>query len=142
MSRQALIIVHGPGRVGLAERRPRSCAAWCLGLREQTFVEAARSLGASNSRIIFLHMIPNSMAPIIVNASLGLAGYIIYEAALSFLGFGIQDPIPTWGNMLSATQHLCSTAPGCRLSRACRFSCARCALTILAMVCAMRSIRA
>jgi peptide/nickel transport system permease protein len=49
-------------------------------------------------------MIPNSMAPIIVDASLGLAGYVILEAALSFLGFGIQDPVPTWGNMLAATQ--------------------------------------
>jgi peptide/nickel transport system permease protein len=75
-----------------------------LQVREQTFVEAARSLGASNLRIITKHMIPNAMAPIIVDASLGLAGYVIYEAALAFLGFGIQDPIPTWGNMLSATQ--------------------------------------
>lgn len=75
-----------------------------LTLRDQTFIEASRSLGASNSRIIFTHMIPNSMAPIIVDASLSLAGYIVAEASLSFLGFGIQDPIPTWGNMLSATQ--------------------------------------
>ncbi|WP_298007401.1 ABC transporter permease [Anaerolinea sp.] len=75
-----------------------------LTLREQTFVEAARSLGASNTRIIFVHMIPNALAPIIVDASLALAGYIVAEASLSFLGFGIQDPIPTWGNMLSATQ--------------------------------------
>jgi peptide/nickel transport system permease protein len=75
-----------------------------LSLREQTFVEASRSLGSSSFRIIFVHMIPNAMAPIIVTASLALAGYIISEAALSFLGFGIQDPIPTWGNMLSATQ--------------------------------------
>jgi len=49
-------------------------------------------------------MIPNAMAPIIVDASLGLAGYVVAEAALAFLGFGIQDPVPTWGNMLSATQ--------------------------------------
>lgn len=75
-----------------------------LSLREQTFVEAARSLGASNIWIIMKHMIPNAMAPIIVDASLGLAGYVVAEAALAFLGFGIQDPIPTWGNMLSATQ--------------------------------------
>jgi len=75
-----------------------------LSLREQTFVEASRSLGASNVRIIMKHMIPNAMAPIIVDASLGLAGFIIYEAALAFLGFGIQDPIPTWGNMLAASQ--------------------------------------
>jgi peptide/nickel transport system permease protein len=56
-------------------------------------------------------MIPNALAPIIVNASLGLAGYIIYEASLSFLGFGIQDPIPTWGNMLSATQQFMFDRP-------------------------------
>lgn len=75
-----------------------------LSLREQTFVEASRSLGASNFRIITRDMIPNAMAPIIVDASLGLAGFIVLEAALAFLGFGIQDPIPTWGNMLSASQ--------------------------------------
>ena len=75
-----------------------------LSLRDQTFVEAARSLGASNAWIIMRHMIPNAMAPIIVDASLGLAGYVVAEAALSFLGFGIQDPVPTWGNMLSASQ--------------------------------------
>lgn len=75
-----------------------------LSLREQTFVEASRSLGASNAHIIFRHMIPNAMAPIIVDASLGMAGYVVAEAALSFLGFGIRDPIPTWGNMLASTQ--------------------------------------
>ncbi len=75
-----------------------------LSLREQTFVEASRSLGATDIWIIFKHMIPNAMAPIIVDASLGLGGYVVAEAALAFLGFGIQDPIPTWGNMLSATQ--------------------------------------
>lgn len=75
-----------------------------LSLREQTFVEASRSLGATNIWIIMKHMIPNAMAPIIVDASLGLAGYVVAEAALAFLGFGIQDPVPTWGNMLSATQ--------------------------------------
>jgi peptide/nickel transport system permease protein len=82
-----------------------------LSLREQTFVEAARSLGASNIWIILKHMIPNAMAPIIVDASLGLAGFVIYEAALAFLGFGIQDPVPTWGNMLSATQQFMFDKP-------------------------------
>ncbi len=75
-----------------------------LSLREQTFVEASRSLGGTNIWIIMKHMIPNAMAPIIVDASLALAGYVVAEAALAFLGFGIQDPVPTWGNMLSATQ--------------------------------------
>ena len=82
-----------------------------LGLREQTFVEAARSLGAGDAQIIFRHMIPNSLAPIIVNASLNLSAFIVAEAALSFLGFGIQDPIPTWGNMLAATQQFMFDRP-------------------------------
>ncbi len=82
-----------------------------LSLREQTFVEASRSLGASNFRIITRDMIPNAMAPIIVDASLGLAGYIVAEAALAFLGFGITDPVPTWGNMLSASQQFMLDRP-------------------------------
>ena len=75
-----------------------------LSLREQTFTEASKALGASDIRIIATHMIPNSLAPMIVSASLGLSGFIIGEAALSFLGLGIQDPTPTWGNMLSAAK--------------------------------------
>jgi len=82
-----------------------------LSLREQTFVEASRSLGASNFRIILKDMLPNAMAPIIVDASLGLAGYIVAEAALAFLGFGIQDPVPTWGNMLAASQQFMLDRP-------------------------------
>ncbi len=82
-----------------------------LSLREQTFVEASRSLGASNVRIILRDMIPNAMAPIIVDASLGLAGYIVGEAALAFLGFGISDPVPTWGNMLAASQQFMLDRP-------------------------------
>ncbi len=72
-----------------------------LTLREQTFIEATRALGSSESRIIFSHLVPNSMAPIIVSATLGFGGVIISESALSFLGFGIMPPIPTWGNMLN-----------------------------------------
>ncbi len=75
-----------------------------LSLKEQTFTEASKALGASDMRIIITHMIPNALAPMIVSASLGLSGFIILEAALSFLGLGIQDPTPTWGNMLSAAQ--------------------------------------
>jgi peptide/nickel transport system permease protein len=75
-----------------------------LSVKEQTFTEAARALGASDTRIILQHMVPNALAPMIVSASLGLGGFIIYEAALSFLGFGIQEPTPTWGNMLAAAQ--------------------------------------
>ncbi len=72
-----------------------------LSLREQNFVEASRALGASKSRIIFQHLIPNSLAPIIVAATLGFGAVIISESALSFLGFGVMPPVPTWGNMLN-----------------------------------------
>ncbi len=102
-ARQAVLIIivlSGLGWLGTA----RLMRGMVLALRGQTFTEAAQALGSSNARIIFTHMIPNAMAPIIVEATLALGGYIIYEAALSFLGFGIQDPIPTWGNMLAATQ--------------------------------------
>jgi len=75
-----------------------------LSLRALDFSEAARALGMSDVRIIARHMIPNAMAPIIVNATLNLGGVIVLESALSFLGFGIQPPIPTWGNMLQAAQ--------------------------------------
>jgi len=72
-----------------------------LSLRSQEFVEASRALGASQSRIIFKHLVPNSLAPIIVSATLGFGAVIIAESALSFLGFGIMPPVPTWGNMLN-----------------------------------------
>ncbi|MEW6093039.1 MAG: ABC transporter permease [Chloroflexota bacterium] len=95
-----IMVLAGFGWLGSAQLM----RGMVLQIKQQTFVEAARSLGASNIWIIFRHMIPNAMAPIIVSASLGLAGYVVAEAALAFLGFGIQDPIPTWGNMLSASQ--------------------------------------
>ena len=82
-----------------------------LSLRDQQFVEASRALGANDIYIIFRHMVPNAMAPIIVTASLALGGFIVSEAALSFLGFGIQDPTPTWGNMLAAAQSYMSQEP-------------------------------
>ena len=75
-----------------------------LTLRNQDFVESLRAMGASNSRIIFRHIIPNGIAPILVNASLGLAGIVIAESALSFLGVGVQEPTPSWGNMLASAQ--------------------------------------
>ncbi len=71
-----------------------------LSLREQEYVSASRALGASNMRIMFRHLVPNAIAPNIVNASLGLSGVMITEAALSFLGFGVKLPEASWGNML------------------------------------------
>ncbi len=72
-----------------------------LSLREKEFVEAARALGASDLRIIVRHMLPNAIAPIVVNTTLAVGTAIIVESILSFLGFGIQPPTPSWGNMLT-----------------------------------------
>ena len=72
-----------------------------LALREKEFVEAARAMGASDWRIITEHLLPNSIAPIVVNTTLVVGAAIIVESVLSFLGFGIQPPTPSWGNMLS-----------------------------------------
>lgn len=77
-----------------------------LSLRERDYVEAAKSTGARAGRIIFRHMMPNALAPLIVNATLDVAGIILTEAGLSYLGFGVQIPIPTWGNMLTEAQNL------------------------------------
>ncbi|MGE5674832.1 MAG: oligopeptide ABC transporter permease [Mycobacterium leprae] len=77
-----------------------------LTLRKRDFVEAATSEGAQDGRIIFRHLLPNAMAPILVAATLAVATAILAEAGLSFLGFGVQQPIPSWGNMLSAALSL------------------------------------
>lgn len=82
-----------------------------LSLRNQEFTEAARAMGMNNLGIIMKHMIPNSLAPIIVTATLLLGFVIIIESALSFLGFGIQPPVPTWGNMLNEYQNEMWTQP-------------------------------
>lgn len=72
-----------------------------LSLREREFVQAARALGVSDFRLIFKHMLPNALAPIVVSATLGVATAILMESALSFIGFGVSPDTPTWGNMLS-----------------------------------------
>lgn len=76
-----------------------------LSLRGQDFIEATRSLGASKPRIVFSHLIPNSFAPIIVAGTLAFGSVIISESALSFLGFGVMPPVPTWGNMLNEARN-------------------------------------
>ncbi|MDR6226597.1 oligopeptide ABC transporter permease [Desmospora profundinema] len=76
-----------------------------LSLREQEYVLSARAIGARDSRIIFKHMLPNTIAPITVNATLLMGTMITVEAALSFLGFGVPEPTPTWGNMLNAARN-------------------------------------
>jgi peptide/nickel transport system permease protein len=82
----------------------RLMRAQFLVLRESEFVQAARALGASDLRIIFRHIVPNSLAPIIVSATLGVSGIILLEAALGFLGYSIPPPEPSWGNLLSDYQ--------------------------------------
>ncbi len=72
-----------------------------LALRELDFVTAARALGVSNRRIIFRHMVPNAIAPVLVSATIGIASAILTEAGLSFLGLGVPPPHATWGNILS-----------------------------------------
>jgi len=71
-----------------------------LSLKEKEFVESARASGASNKRIIFYHILPNALGPIVVSSTLNVAAAILTESALSFLGFGVQPPTPTWGNLL------------------------------------------
>jgi peptide/nickel transport system permease protein len=82
-----------------------------LSLREQDFVAAARALGVRNFRIIFRHMMPNAIAPVLVSATIGIATAILTEAGLSFLGFGVPPPHATWGNILSDGKNFIFDAP-------------------------------
>lgn len=75
-----------------------------LSLKERDFVLAARAMGASAPRIIFIHILPNAMAPVLVSATLGIASAVLVESALSFLGIGVQPPTPSWGNILTQGQ--------------------------------------
>ena len=97
-------IVCWPGMV-------RVVRAQVLALKEREFVEAAKAIGCSDLRIIFRHILPNSLAPIIVAGTLGMAGAILTESALSFLGLGVQPPTPSWGNMLMDSQTYLLDAP-------------------------------
>ena len=80
-------------------------------LREREFVQAGRMLGLSGTHIMFREILPNAMGPIIVAASLTVARAILLEAYISFLGFGIQPPLPSWGNMLNGAQQYLASAP-------------------------------
>jgi peptide/nickel transport system permease protein len=82
-----------------------------LSLREQDFVAAAKALGISNFRIIFRHIMPNAIAPVLVSATIGIASAILTEAGLSFLGFGVPPPHATWGNILSDGKNFIFDAP-------------------------------
>ncbi len=82
-----------------------------LALREREFIEAARALGASGPRLMFRHILPNAIGPITVASTLAVGSAIMLESALSFLGFGIQPPVPTWGNLLNSASSWLSQAP-------------------------------
>ncbi len=93
-----MIIIGLTGWMGVA----RLVRAEVLSIRERDYIMAAKALGASDFRIIFRHVLPNALSPVLVSATLGVAGAILTESALSFLGIGVQPPTPSWGNILSA----------------------------------------
>ena len=114
----AMVSVFGPGLfkamilIGILSwaSTARLIRGQILSLKEQGFIEAARASGASDMRIIFKHLLPNAMAPLIVDATLFLASAILLEAGLSFLGLGAQPPTASWGNMLTDGQKYLRTA--------------------------------
>jgi peptide/nickel transport system permease protein len=89
----------------------RLVRAQVLSLREREYVEAARSLGASTPRIIWQHILPNTLAPLLVQASFDMGGAILAAAGLSFIGFGTQPPTPEWGVMISDGRNYVNTQP-------------------------------
>jgi len=93
-----MIVIGLTGWMGIT----RLVRADFISLKERDFVSAARVIGASDFRIIFVHILPNAMASVLVATTLGIAGAILTESALSFLGIGVQPPIPSWGNILTA----------------------------------------
>jgi peptide/nickel transport system permease protein len=93
-----MFIIGATGWMGVA----RLVRAETLSLKERDFVAAARAQGAGTGRIMFRHILPNTLAPILVAATLGVAGAILVESGLSFLGIGVQPPTPSWGNILTA----------------------------------------
>jgi len=89
----------------------RFVRAELMALREQDFVRAARALGLSDARVIFRHMLPNAIAPVLVSATIAVASAILTESALSYLGFGVQPPDASWGNILSDGRTFLFDAP-------------------------------
>jgi len=72
-----------------------------LAYKQKEFVEAARAVGSGNGRIIFVHLLPNVIGPLIVSEAMAIPGYIFYEAILSFLGLGVSPPMPSWGSLIT-----------------------------------------
>lgn len=105
--RNVILALSVIGWVGYA----RLMRGQVLKVREYDFVTAARALGANDFRIIFRHVLPNAIQPLIVQASLGMAGAVLSEASLSFLGLGVQPPTPSWGVMLNDARSFLRVAP-------------------------------
>jgi len=93
------------------EGTARLVRAEILSLREQEFIQAAQAVGSGGHRVIWRHLVPNSVAPVLVSATLGVAGAILTESSLSFLGFGVPPPDATWGNILSDGKRYIFDAP-------------------------------
>ncbi len=93
-----MVIIGLTGWMGVA----RLVRAETLSIREMDYITAARCIGCSDRRIIFRHILPNVASPVLVSATLGIAGAILTESALSFLGLGVQPPTPSWGNILTS----------------------------------------
>ena len=89
----------------------RLTRASVLGLKRRDFVRAAEALGAGRARIVLVHVLPNALVPIIVATTLSVGGIVLTESVLSFLGLGVQPPLPSWGNMLTNAQELVWEAP-------------------------------
>jgi len=109
-----------------------------LSLKEQEFVTAARSVGARSGRIMWLHILPNAVAPVVVAATLTIGSAILTETAVSYLGMGIQPPMPSWGNMLKNAQAVIWKAPWVATFPGMMIPSLPCASTLLAMPCATR----
>jgi peptide/nickel transport system permease protein len=97
-----MVVIGVLGWTGMA----RLVRGQILSARDWEYVIAARAVGATNARIMRLHILPNVIAPMVVAATFGVAGAILTEAGLSFLGFGVLPPTPSWGNMLNAARSL------------------------------------
>lgn len=89
----------------------RLVRAEALSLRQRDFVAAAQLSGASSGRILTVHILPNALSPVLVSATLGVAGAILVESSLSFLGLGVQPPVASWGNMLQEGKNVLEIAP-------------------------------
>ncbi len=104
-----LLVMTIAGLIWMAPARV--IRAQVMSLASLDFVTAARALGAGSPRIIARHILPNALGPIVVSATIAVAGSIMLESALSFLGFGVQPPVPTWGNLLNQAEPWLVSAP-------------------------------